>query len=122
MRLVEGLNRTESKNQIMGLTNQEISIYFCGGLLDVHSFVKTSASRSAGNAQSRGRKTIDSIAVLCGKKKKSVMQIVFITCRELESTGTIRVEVVKVPGITTDKILRVPGIKPKRKNNVANGK
>lgn len=50
------------------------------------------------------------------------MQIVFITCRELESTGTIRVEVVKVPGITTDKILRVPGIKPKRKNNVANGK
>lgn len=56
------------------------------------------------------------------REKKSVMQIVFITCRELESTGTIRVEVVKVPGITTDKILRVPGIKPKRKNNVANGK
>lgn len=56
----------------MGLTNKEMesqaSIYFCGVLLDGNSFVKTSASGSTGSAQSRGRKTIESIAVLYEKK------------------------------------------------------
>lgn len=55
--------------------------------------MKTSASGSTGSAPSRGRKTIESIAVLY--EKKSVMQIVFITCRKLESTETIIVELVK---------------------------
>lgn len=65
----------------MGLNNEDresyVSIYFCGVLLDINSFVKTSASGIAGSTQSRGRKTIESIAVLC-RKKKSVLQILLL--------------------------------------------
>lgn len=81
----------------MGLNNEDresyVSIYFCGVLLDINSFVKTSASGIAGSTQSRGRKTIESIAVLCRKKICDANSL--ITCRKLESAETIRVGLVK---------------------------
>lgn len=41
-----------------------VSIYFCGLLLDVNSFVKVDASGVAGSTESGGRKTIESVALL----------------------------------------------------------
>lgn len=41
-----------------------VSIYFCGLLLDVNSFVKVNASGVPGSTESWGRKTIESVALL----------------------------------------------------------